>query len=141
MQRISLVLAGITLVGCSDSTGLSPEALDGRWTAVEVTASNAIDPSQQIDLTALGFSLSLEFRANGQFTLTIADVFGNTDSTSGTFDVVGSDITLTAEGTDVTLSAERDGDVLTVNWSEIDIDWDEDGTPDLTVFRVVMRRA
>ena len=108
---------------------------------MEVTASNAIDPSQQIDLTALGFSLSLEFRANGQFTLTIADVFGNTDSTSGTFDVVGSDITLTAEGTDVTLSAERDGDVLTVSWSEIDIDWDEDGTEDLTVFRAVMRRS
>ena len=140
MKQIAPLMTGIVLMACSDATGLSPETLDGTWTSVEMTAANAADPSQQIDLIAQGLSLSLEFRANGVFMLTISDVFGESESTIGTFDIVGDSITLMAEGTDVTLSAERDGDVLTVSWSEVDIDWDDDGTPDLTVFRVVMRR-
>ncbi len=140
MKQIALLMTGIVLMACSDATGLSPETLDGTWTSVEMTAANAADPNQEIDLIAQGLSLSLEFRANGEFMLTISDVFGESESTIGTFDIVGDSITLMAEGTDVTLSAERDGDVLTVSWSEVDIDWDDDGTPDLTVFRVVMRR-
>ena len=140
MKQIAPLMTGIVLMACSDATGLSPETLDGTWTSVELTAANAADPSQQIDLIAQGLSLSLEFRANGEFRLTISDVFGDSETTMGTFDIVGDSITLMAEGTELTLSAERDGDVLTVSWSEVDIDWDEDGTPDLTVFRVVMRR-
>lgn len=140
MKQIAPLMTGIVLMACSDATGLSPETLDGTWTSVEMTAANAADPSQQIDLIAQGLSLSLEFRANGDFLLTISDVFGDSEATMGTFDIVGDSITLMAEGTDVTLSAERNGDVLTVSWSEVDIDWDDDGTPDLTAFRVVMRR-
>ncbi len=140
MKQIAPLMTGIVLMACSDATGLSPETLDGTWTSVELTAANAADPSQQIDLIAQGLSLSLEFRANGEFMLTISDVFGVSETTMGTFDVVGDSITLMAEGTQLTLSAERDGDVLTVSWSEVDIDWDDDGTPDLTVFRAVMRR-
>ncbi len=141
MKQIAPLMTGIVLMACSDATGLSPETLDGTWTSVEMTAANAADPNQQIDLIAQGLSLSLEFRANGEFMLTISDVFGDSEATMGTFDIVGDSITLMAEGTDVTLSAERDGDVLTVSWSEVDIDWDDNGTPDLTVFRVVMRRV
>ncbi len=140
MKQIAPLMTGIVLMACGDATGLSPETLDGTWTSVEMTAANAADPNQEIDLIAQGLSLSLEFRANGEFMLTISDVFGESESTIGTFDIVGDSITLMAEGTDVTLSAERDGDVLTVSWSEVDIDWDDDGTPDLTAFRVVMRR-
>ena len=140
MKQIAPLMTGIVLMACSDATGLSPETLDGTWTSVEMTAANAADPSQQIDLIAQGLSLSMEFRANGVFLLTISDVFGDSEATMGTFDIVGDSITLMAEGTDLTLSAERDDDVLTVSWSEIDIDWDDDGTPDLTAFRVVMRR-
>ena len=140
MKQIAPLMTGIVLMACSDATGLSPETLDGTWTSVEMTAVNPADPNQQIDLIAQGLSLSMEFRTNGEFLLTISDVFGDSEATMGTFDIVGDSITLMAEGTDVTLSAERDGDVLTVSWSEVDIDWDDDGTPDLTVFRVVMRR-
>lgn len=141
MKPITFVLLGAVLTGCSDSGKLSPETLDGSWSAEALTAANAIDPSQQVDLMAQGLSLTLEFRVNGEFTLALSDVFGSSDSTMGAFDIVGNDITLTAEGTDITFSADRDGDVLTLSWSEVDIDWDDDGVADLTAFRAVMRRT
>ena len=94
-------------------------------------------------MLAAGGSMTIVFRSDGTFTSTILDPNETVpDVDTGTYEVVGSALTIaeSGQGSPTLFQAVRDGSTLTLTSSDEDYDWDDDGTDDPANMRIVLNR-
>ena len=142
MKRIfTTALLCSSFIACGDSTGIAPDDIDGTWTATSFMATNPANPAESEDFLAAGGSFTITFRADGTFTSTTVEE-GVTDTDTGTYTVSGSTITIaeSGSGSPTPVVATRDGNTMTLTWSDDEIDWNDDGTDDPAYFEMVIRR-
>ena len=87
--------------------------------------------------------MTIVFRSDGTFTSTILDPNETVpDVDTGTYEVVGSALTIaeSGQGSPTLFQAVRDGSTLTLTSSDEDYDWDDDGTDDPANMRIVLNR-
>ena len=107
----SLVLGAmlISLVGCSDSTGLTADDLEGTWNATSMVFTNNANSAESVDVVPMGASFTMTVAAGGSVSTVFDDGQGGTSSDSGTLSSDGSSITIGGD----TFQAVRSGDQLT----------------------------
>ena len=129
------------VIACGDSTGVEPDDIAGTWTATSLTATNPENSSEFFDLIAMGGSLTITFRTDGTYTATEV-IGGVTETDSGTYTVSGTTLTVVSPGASpLAINAVRDGDMMTLRWTEEDDeDWDDNGTDDPSDFEIVLTR-
>lgn len=149
VERRSAVLQGVRVVIesrlCSGNytVELDPNDLEGTWVASVWELTNPANASQSVDMLAAGGSMTIVFRSDGTFTSTILDPNETVpDVDTGTYEVVGSALTIaeSGQGSPTLFQAVRDGNTLTLTSSDEDYDWDDDGTDDPANMRIVLNR-
>jgi len=110
-----LALSAFALVGC-DAIGIGGgSGLEGRYVLTSLT----IDGEDQLEiLEELGMDFSnvyLEFTGDGNFSM-VFDAMGVDETTTGTYELDGNNISMTSEGE--TLEGQLDGDVITISDEE-----------------------
>jgi hypothetical protein len=121
---LPILAAGIGLLGCGDSTGVSVDDLQGTWMGTVAVFTNAANTSQTVDLIAAGLSLSLIIEAGGEVTINLA-AGGVTEVQTGTISTSGSDVTLVLDGAPSKGTILRTDDRLTLDLST-GVEWDFD---------------
>ena len=142
-KAIGSLLLAAALGACGDATGLDPDDIAGTWVASVWVFTNPANTSQTADIMALGGSFMLVLDADGTFTSTIQEPGDDlADVDTGTYEVVGSLITIaeSGQGSPTEFQAIRDGDTMTLTTSEEDFDWDDDGQDDPASMRLVLNR-
>ena len=142
-RAIGILLLAAAASACSDSTGLEANDLAGTWGATVWELTNPAVADQSVDVLAAGGSLTIMFNSDSTFTSTILDP-GETipDVDTGTYEVVGSVLTIaeSGSGSPTPFQAVRDGNTLTLTSSDGDYDWDDNGTDDPANERIVLSR-
>ena len=136
LRALTLILGLTAVAACGDSTGLDAEDLAGTWVAnVYEYTDNAVSQNvvDIIDRDGATFQLSVD--ANGTASTVLDDGMGSTSSDSGTLD--STSMTLTLAG--VPFDATRDGDLLTLVYTESSFDFGAGST--LATLRIVMTRS
>ncbi|MCH8143895.1 MAG: lipocalin family protein [Gemmatimonadetes bacterium] len=142
-RAIGILLLAAAASACGDSTGLDPNDLEGTWVASVWELTNPASASQSVDMLAAGGSMTIVFRSDGTFTSTILEPNETVpDVDTGTYEVVGSALTIaeSGQGSPTLFQAVRDGSTLTLTSSDEDYDWDDDGTDDPANMRIVLNR-
>lgn len=136
-HAIILGIGAVTPVGCGDSTGISPEELEGTWTATSIVFTSKDDPSQRVDIITLGASFTMTVDSDGSVSTTFRDGQGGTDSDSGRVLSDGNKLTLAG----ATFTAERSGAELTISDDTEEFDFDNDGSDEpATLVATLIRR-
>ncbi len=142
-KAIGSLLLAAALGACSDSTGLEPNDLAGTWVASVWVFTNPANTSQTADIAVLGGSFMLVLSADGTFTSTIQEPGDDLpDIDTGTYEVVGSLITIaeSGQGSPTEFQAVRDGDSMTFTTSDEEYDWNDDQVDDSASMRIVLDR-
>ena len=142
-RAIGILLLAAAASACGDSTGLDTNDLTGTWVATVWELTNPAVADQSVDMLAAGGSWTIMFNSDSTFTSTILDP-GETipDVDTGTYEVVGSVLTIaeSGSGSPTPFQAVRDGNTLTLTSSDGDYDWDDNGTDDPANERIVLSR-
>ena len=153
-MRIALitiaVFAAILLISCGgddDHTPTSPNGLDisalvGTWNIEVWEYSLATDTSQKADwVITSGLSGSLTIAQDGAFTVTPA-LDGGFGSDHGALTVQADSIYWDGQNDKEWVRFELEAPLLTLYWPETSfVDMDQNGTPEDTWLRVVLRRT
>ena len=124
-------LALILMTGCGDATGVEPDDLAGTWTASSVIFTEIAAPNATVDIVATeSAAVSLVLRADSTYTLTITVPPEAADIESGTYEVLGTVLTLsqTGEGSPEPFTIARDGDTMTLTDTDEEFDFNDDQT-------------
>lgn len=91
--RRAVVLATV-LVGCQALTEVQPMELDGLWVASQARFVEIAAPKRNnIDIIELGYEVTMDFDADGNFDLQIVAPDGTTAGGTGRIAIDGTDIT------------------------------------------------
>ena len=153
-MRITLItaalLAAMILISCggdddqpptsSNDSGIA--ALVGTWNIEIWEHSLASDTSQKVDwVVTMGLSGSLTITQDGAFTVTPA-LDGGFGSDFGDLTVQADSIYWDGENDEEWVRFELKSPLLILYWPETSfVDMDQDGTPEDTWLRVVLRRT
>ncbi len=109
-------VALILMSACTDATGVLPENLEGTWTATSMLFTSVENAELTADLRDEQATLTLVLDAVNGFTLTFTMPGQDDEIDEGTYDVVGSDLTLSdsIELTGDVYTIARDGDTMTL---------------------------
>ncbi|HWP38708.1 MAG TPA: hypothetical protein VNL18_14275 [Gemmatimonadales bacterium] len=123
------LLAGAALA-CGDTTGVSTDSLVGTWNATKFEFSNPANSAQKADLVALGGSFTLTIAASGSYTATFQEPGGAAETVTGTISVQGDTLTVSesGQGSPTRFRASRSGNTLTLDSSDEEFDFDDNGT-------------
>lgn len=139
---LSIILClGVCVVHCDKDSGTNngnndnfEENLVGTWTLATMTIPNP-EGGDPITVPAAfaGISMVVTINANGTYSATVN--FGDGEDTeNGTWSATATTLTLTAAGEEIDLPYTLSGNTLTLVFNTtdmgIEIDLDEDGTPD-----------
>ncbi len=134
-KSLTAVAVSIALVGCSESTGLDAEDLQGSWTAAVYEYTDNANASNVEDIIQTnGASFTMTVDASGTASTLLDDGLGSTSSDSGTLNSTDTVITLGG----ATFNAARSGDVLTLTDADQSFDFGSGSTS--ATLRVVMNR-
>ncbi len=121
------LVAAASLAACDDDpTGLTPEELAGTWDATAASVSNPADPTQTLDLIALGMVFSLTLQADGSLSVSI-DIGDGPDVDTGTYTIDGNEFGMLIQGDLVSGTIALAGNVLDVSLTS-GIEWDFEDT-------------
>jgi hypothetical protein len=126
-----IALVGALTLACSDSTGVTEDALIGTWNATEFVFSDFEDPVTDFDVLGEDGSVEMEIRANGTYTITINLGFG-AETLDGTWELQGDDLLiLTEEGTveEIAFEVSLEDTTLTVYSDDIEFDFGDGDIP------------
>ena len=133
---MTLAVAVLALAGCSDGTGLTAEDLSGTWTASTYQYTDTSNSQNVVDIILRdGATFILTVEEGGTANTVLDDGQGSTSSDTGTFNSTGTTLTL---GSDE-FTAERNGNVLTLSYSDSSFDFGSGSTS--ATLRIVMNRS
>ena len=131
------ILGVLTVSGCSDSTGLSAEQLNGTWNANEFRYTSPADPTQTVDIiSSQGASFTVTVASDSTVSTVMDDGQGGSSSDSGTFDATASVLTLGSTA----FTADRAGDRLTLVDTASSYDFDSNGSDDPATLTISLIR-
>lgn len=145
-----LSLAVVLAPACGDVTDieaeLTPAILSGDWEATTVVITNLSNPAQSIDLLAQGGELAFRFTIDGDATqfLTLPDEEDPAVSTA-TYEIDSPFLVFIDENDEAQvyayeLQSTQTGNSLTLASTDVEFDFDGDGTAEPAFFSVVMIR-
>ncbi len=143
-SSLGVALLVAVAVGCSDSTDstgvASPSDLVGDWLASSWVMTNVANTSQTEDLMALGATLSLTFTET-TYSGTASFPGEATEVFSGTYSIVGNQLTLTETGQvePETMTYILSGSTLTLSGEDAH-DFDGDQQEDPATFVLVLNK-
>lgn len=136
----ALALVGLaTAVACGDA--VAPEDLAGTWSATSFVFTRVANTSETVDIIGAGGSVSITFNANGTYSITF-DVGGEMDTSSGSYAIDGSTLTLD-EGTQDEVSGTIDlsGNTLTLRiTSGLEFEFNDSGVDEPATLVAVFAR-
>jgi hypothetical protein len=138
------------VAGCGGDDGTGPSGITmaelvGSWDAVEVVFTNLANPSETMDLVALGADVTLTASSGGDFALVMMLPGEGYQVQTGVVSVQGGRVVIEDDddpGEPGTFSADLDGNLLTLELvdGEVEIDFDDDGVDDPADLRLVLGR-
>jgi hypothetical protein len=134
----SLVLA---LAACDDDdTGPNPDPLVGTWAATEAEVVSVADPQISEELIGQGGTLTVEFDANGTFSMDVTFPGEAPQSITGTWSATQDILTLDWTGLPITWEFDFTlvADVLTVTGA--DTEWDFGAGDEAATLNAVLAR-
>lgn len=143
MQLAALAALPILAMGCKDTTGITIETLAGTWNATQFQFTNTADPTQTVDVIALGVTFTIVVSANGDYAATMQEPGELPEVEEGTVSIVGDVITVSesGQGSPTPFSAVRSGNTLTLTNTDEEYDFDEDGGEEPASLRIVLRKG
>ena len=123
-------LALILMTSCGDATGVTADDLTGTWTASSMVFTSTADPTLSADIVAVdGATLTLVLVADTTYTLTVTVPPDPVEIDMGSYEVVGSILTLSPSGTGSPepFALSRNGNTMTLTDSAETFDF----TPDV----------
>ena len=138
----ALVIGSVFLgtSGCGSdpvAPGPDPDFMVGDWLAQSQLATSVTDPQVVTDLTALGAVFTLLVQPSGRYTA-ISEGFGPPRSEFGELTVDGLNVVFTPQFGEESLALWERVDESVILVSEIDFDFDLDGTTEATTLRRVL---
>jgi hypothetical protein len=115
---LAVIVVGLALiVGCggSDGDGSGTVGLVGSWTFVKADINSPYVGTLTVT-TAMGYSGSITFNANGTFTAS-GNVLGDGGTFTGTWVAAGNSLTLTSEGDTQSATYSISGSTLSLSTS------------------------
>lgn len=136
------LLCALPLAGCIASTDISDIGeISGVWVASNAIYSDIADPTNRVDLIALGFAVTMDIEPDGNWALllSVGDVL--VDLQVGTMTVDGKLLTIVDEtGTYTGRAYLEDEQVALQMRGGTEFDFDGDGTTEPAKLNLIMDR-
>ncbi len=135
---IFVVLIGT--IGCGNDpvdSAFNPDFMVGDWLAESQVVTSVADPQVLADLTALGAVYTLSVQPSGRYTA-ISEGFGPSIAEFGNLTVDGPNVVYTPQFGEQSLALWEQLGESVILVSEVDFDFNLDGTPEAATLRRVL---
>jgi hypothetical protein len=132
----------MTFAGCIASTDIADiQEISGVWVASNAIYSEIADPTNRVDLIALGFAVTMDIEPNGDWALLLSANEVLVDLQVGTMALDGKLLTIVDETGTYTGRAYLEGEQVALQMrGGTEFDFDGDGTAEPAKLNLIMDR-